>query len=129
MAAALSAQAKALMDDQAFATVATVGRDGRPQQTVVWIKTDGDDLVFSTVRGRVKARNLERNPGVSVLVIDPRDTARYVAVRGRATLSDDGGPELIQELSRRYTGEPYGADGADAVRTVVRITPDSVFER
>ena len=52
MTAQLSDQAKALIDGKAFAVVATLQPDGSPQASVVWVKRDGDDLLFSTVEGR-----------------------------------------------------------------------------
>ena len=74
--------ARALLDGLNFATVATVQPDGSPQTSVVWIRADGDDLLFSTIKGRRKHANLTRDPRVSVLVLDaatPTPTARSAA--------------------------------------------------
>ena len=69
--------ARALLDGLNFATVATVQPDGRPQTSVVWIRADGDDLLFSTIKGRRKNANLTRDPRVSVLVLDAGDHYSY----------------------------------------------------
>ncbi|MEV0280885.1 PPOX class F420-dependent oxidoreductase [Streptomyces sp. NPDC050610] len=131
MAAALSDTLKNLVDGPVFATVATVQPDGSPQLSVVWIKRDGDDLLFSTTVGRRKEKNLRRDPRVTVLV-NPADAPyTYAEVRGTATVSTDTGG-LIDELSRKYTGRAYAdfnpGSVQDAERVVVRITPEKTVE-
>ncbi|MGW2393484.1 PPOX class F420-dependent oxidoreductase [Streptomyces lydicamycinicus] len=130
MTATLSDDLKQLLDTPVFVTVATVQPDGSPQVSPVWVKRDGDDLLISTTVGRRKERNLRRDARVSV-VVQPFDAPyTYAEVRGSASLSTVGGPELIDELSRKYTGKPYAefnpASADDAERVVVRITPRKV---
>lgn len=128
MTASLPAAALPLIDQPEFAVIATNGPDGLPQLSVVWVVRDGDDLLVSTVKGRQKHRNLERDPRVSVLVY-PRDNPySYVEVRGTATMTETGGRALIDRLNDAYTGTGRytGDDGTDNVRMVVRITPEKV---
>ncbi|MFE3905539.1 PPOX class F420-dependent oxidoreductase [Streptomyces sp. NPDC059153] len=132
-AAALSAELKALLDTPVFVTVATVQPDGSPQVSPVWVKRDGDDLLISTTVGRRKEQNLSRDPRVSV-VVQPFDAPyTYAEIRGTATLTTEGGQELIDELSVKYTGKKYAEfnpeSGADDERVVVRITPRKVVGR
>ena len=129
MGTPLPESAKRLLDEKTFVTVATVNPDGSPQTSVLWAKRDGDDIVLSTIRGRRKTRNLERDPRVSVLGFDPANPYQYFEVRGRAELTEEGGRELIDELSVKYTGKPYTADGPDVVRVVVRISADRITGR
>ena len=120
--------AQGWIDDNAFATIATVLPNGFPQQSVVWIEREGDDLLVSTVKGRRKHLNMERDPKVSVLVY-PRDNPySYVEIRGTVQMTEEGGRELIDRLCQRYTGADRYAmdDGTDNVRVVVRITPEKV---
>ena len=126
--AALPDSVKAWFDAPEFAVIATVLPNGSPQQSVVWIERDGDDLLVSTVKGRRKHLNLERDPHVSVLVYPRENPYSYVEVRGTATMTEEGGRELIDRLCNAYTGaERYTMDdGTDNVRVVVRITPDKV---
>jgi PPOX class probable F420-dependent enzyme len=124
--ATLPDDAKAWLDGPVFATLATVNADGSPQTTVHWIARDGDDVLMSTVKGRRHHRNLERDPRVSILVIDPEDPYRYVEVRGTASLTEEGGRELIDQLSRKYRGTDYQWDKPDAVRVVIRVPPEHV---
>lgn len=129
MTVALSELAKRLIDADTFATLATVNPDGAPQSSVVWVKRDGDDVVFSTIRGRRKTRNMQREPRVSLTLFDPADPYRYVEIRGEVTMTEQGGPELIQELSQRYTGKPFTEHDPGNVRVVCRLTPAKVFTR
>ena len=126
---ALSDLAKRLIDEKTFAVVSTVNPDGSPQSSVIWIKREGDTVVFSTIRGRRKTRNLERDPRVSVTLYDPADPYRYVEVRGSVSLAEEGGPELIEELSQKYDGAPFREGNPANVRVVVRVTPTKVVDR
>jgi PPOX class probable F420-dependent enzyme len=105
--------------------VATIEPDGRPQTSVVWVRTDGDDVLFSTIKSRRKYANLTADPRVSVLVFDTADPYTYAEVRGTATISDDPGAELIDELARKYTGQPFGVRPGEQ-RVIVRVRPDRV---
>ncbi|MBM4794147.1 PPOX class F420-dependent oxidoreductase [Streptomyces sioyaensis] len=130
MTATLSDDLKKLLDSPVFVTVATIQPDGSPQLSPVWVKRDGDDLLFSTTVGRRKEANIRRDPRVSVL-IQPFDAPyTYAEVRGSASLTTEGGQQLIDELSQKYTGKPYAdfnpAAADDDPRVVVRITPRKV---
>jgi PPOX class probable F420-dependent enzyme len=123
----LSETHRELLDGKNFATIATVNPDGSPHTSVVWVKRDGDDLLVSTVIGRKKDRNLRKDPRVSISVLDHANPYRYAEFRGEATLSLEGGFELINELSHKYLGMDYPGDvGTDNVRVIVRLTPTRV---
>jgi PPOX class probable F420-dependent enzyme len=120
--------ARALIDASEHATVATIEPDGQPQLSVVWVKTNGDEVVFSTVVGRRKHTNLLRDPRITLLVFAPDDPDRYVEVRGRALLEDDPDKTLINDLSLRYAGEPF-EDAAENRRVIVRIVASKIVTR
>ncbi len=131
MAAPIPEEARAWFDGPEFATLATLMPDGRPQLSVVWAELDGDDVVVSTVRGRRKHLNIVRDPRVGILVFPAEEPERYVEIRGTATLTEEGGRELIDRLNHAYrgTGRYTGDDGTDNVRVVVRVTPEKVVYR
>ena len=81
--------------------------------------------------GRRKHLNIERDPRVTVLVYPRDDPYTYVEVRGTATMTLEGGRDLIDRLNEAYTGTGRyrGDDGTDNVRVVVRLTPDKVVVR
>jgi PPOX class probable F420-dependent enzyme len=117
-----------LFDKKAFAHLATVGADGRPQVTPVWIDYDGSHVRFNTARGRVKIRNLERNPKVALSIQDPENPYRYVQVRGRvAEMTEKGADEHIDALARKYLGQDrYPYRQAGEVRVMVKVAPDKI---
>jgi len=115
-----------LLDGKNYAVLATVNHDGSPQTSVIWVGRDGGDVVFSTVEGRVKHRNMVRDPRVSISVIDSADPENYVELRGRVSMTPDVGRQLDTELSWKYDGKDPGADRPGAVRVVVRLVVDKV---
>jgi PPOX class probable F420-dependent enzyme len=127
----LPPSARDLVDAPNFAIVATLEPDGSPHTSVVWISREDDTLVFSTVQGRRKADNMQRDPRVSVLVLDHDNPYRYLEVRGRVALSEPGGRALIDALAGKYRGldrYPWD-DGTDNVRVVCRVEAHKVVWR
>ena len=118
-----------LVDGRNYAVMATVNPDGSPQTSVVWVGRDGDDLLFSTVEGRVKHRNMLRDPRVSVTVIDSADPENYAELRGRVSMTPDVGRQLDTRLSWKYEGKDPAADRPGAVRVVVRMPVDKITGR
>jgi len=117
----LSDAALRLVDGRNYAVLATVNPDGSPQTSVIWVGLDGGDLLFSTVKGRVKHRNMLRDPRVSISVIDSADPENYVELRGRASMTPDIGRQLDTRLSWKYDGKDPDPDRPGAVRVVVRV--------
>ena len=115
-----------LLDGKNYAVLATVNPDGSPQTSVIWVGRDGGDVVFSTVEGRVKHRNMVRDPRVSISVIDWADPENYIELRGRVSMTPDIGRQLDTQLSWKYDGKDPGADRPGAIRVVVRLVVDKV---
>jgi PPOX class probable F420-dependent enzyme len=128
MSVSLPETVRRLVDGKTFVVLSTVNKDGSAQSTVVWVKRDGDDLLFSTIRGRQKTRNMERDPRVAVCAYDPANPYVYFTVDGTVTLTEAGGDDLIDELSRKYDGKPW-TPVPGAVRVVCRVTPTRVISR
>jgi PPOX class probable F420-dependent enzyme len=128
MTAALPELARRLADANTFAVLTTINPDGAPQSSVIWIKRVGDDLVFSTIRGRRKTLNLERDPRVSICMFDPEDGYLYVEIRGTVALTEAGGRELIDELSWRYDGNGFRVEPPEVVRVVCTVSATKVIE-
>src|SRR5215469_949893 len=127
--ATLPDRVRELIDDVNFGIVATLNADGSPQTSVLWIKRDGDDLLFATVRGRRKERNMTRDPRVSVTVVNARDGYEYAEIRGTVSITEEGGRELINELAHKYEGRDFRVEPPEIVRVVVRVTPSHVVVR
>ena len=88
----------------------TMGGDGQPQSSLVWVDVDDACARVNTTLERQKGRNLLANPKVSLLVVDPDNTARFIQIRGGAELVTDGALDHLDALARRYTRHPayYG---------------------
>jgi PPOX class probable F420-dependent enzyme len=88
----------------------TLGADGRPRSSLVWVDTDGECARVNTTLQRQKGRDLLADPKVSLLIVDPDDTSRFLQVRGDAELVTDGALEHLDSLTRQYTRHPryYG---------------------
>ncbi|MET9295296.1 PPOX class F420-dependent oxidoreductase [Streptomyces sp. NPDC003077] len=124
MSVVFDEETRRLLDGKSFATVATLNQDGGPQTSVVWVGLDGDGtLVFSTTATRQKARNLARDPRLSLTVFDPADPYRTVEIRGTAELVDDPEKTLPQTLAHKYLGGDYPAEPEEVRRLIVRVTP------
>ena len=115
--------ARRLLDANTFAILSTINPDGAPQSSVIWVKRDGDDILFSTIRGRRKTKNMERDPRVTICMFDPTDPYAYVEIRGRVELTEKDGRELINELSLRYDGVDFRVESPDVIRVICRVTP------
>jgi PPOX class probable F420-dependent enzyme len=124
MGISLSDEIRRLLDGPNFAVLATLNPDGGPQTSAMWVGRDGDDVLFSTVAGRRKHRNLERDPRASVTVIEAEDPYNYVELRGRATIEEDIGRAFDTGLSWAYDGRDPDPDPPGAVRLILRIEVD-----
>ena len=88
----------------------TMGSDGQPQSSLVWVDWDGACARVNTTLERQKGRNLAANSKVSLLVVDPDTPGRYLQLRGHAELVTEGALEHLDALTRKYTRHPafYG---------------------
>jgi PPOX class probable F420-dependent enzyme len=119
--------ARDVLDGPHIAAIATSNADGRPQSSLIFVKRDGDTVVFSTIKGRLKTRNMARDPRVSLLVVD-KGHNRYLEIRGRVEITDDPEKRLLYEMYDRYMDGIAPPPEPDAERLIVRITPQKVYQ-
>jgi len=115
-----------LFNKKAFANLATLMPDGTPQVTPVWCDFDGQHVLINTAVGRMKDRNLQRDPRTSMSILDPDNPYRYLEVRGTVverTLS--GADEHIDKMAKKYMGvERYPGRQPGEVRVIYKIKPE-----
>jgi PPOX class probable F420-dependent enzyme len=106
----LDPDVRRVLDGTSIAHLATVLRDGSPHTTPVFVGTHGDRIVFFTGPGTRKARNLRRDPRLALSIAPVDNPFTPVVVRGRVVewIEGDAAWEIIDQLARKYTGEPYG---------------------
>lgn len=123
-----ASHADLLTTKAAFANLATLNPDGSPQVTPVWVDFDGTHVVINTAKGRVKAKNLAREPRVALSVFDPDNPYRYIAIQGHVVeMTEAGGDAHIDKMAKKYLGkDTYPGRAPGEVRIVVKIAPDKL---
>ena len=121
MAFSLNDETRRLLDGRHFAVMATINPDGSPQTSAMWVGRDGDDVLFSTVAGRRKHRNLVRDPRISITVLDSDDPYNYVELRGTTTFTEDVGRRFDIGLSWTYDGKDPDEDPPGRCASIGRI--------
>jgi len=88
----------------------TMMPDGQPQSSLVWCDYDGVCARVNTSCERQKGKNMQANPKVSLLIVDPGNTGRFLQIRGEAELVEEGALEHLDQITRQYTTHPqyYG---------------------
>ena len=126
MAAITDKQAE-FLEEPNYGVAATVRDDGSPQQTIVWVDWDGENVVFNTAEGRAKPRHIRRNPQVSVNVMDPSNPYKWLSVSGRAEITSEGADDHIDKLAKKYLGkDTYPWRKPTEQRLIVRVRPERV---
>ena len=114
-----------LFSKKAFAHLATIMPDGAVQVTPVWVDHDGRHIRFNSAKGRVKDKNIRRDPRVALSIQDPDNPYRYLEVRGRVVeITETGADEHANKLSQKYVGKPvYAKRSPDEIRVVYKLEP------
>jgi PPOX class probable F420-dependent enzyme len=126
--AKLEGKPRKFLDESPYVGVATTLReDGSPHSTIVWVDVEGDKVSFNTARDRLKPKNLERDPRASLLMVDPNDSYKWVAVSGHAELTEEGADAQIDKLAKKYLGkDEYPWRNPAETRVKVLIEPEKV---
>ncbi|HEX8816176.1 MAG TPA: PPOX class F420-dependent oxidoreductase [Terriglobales bacterium] len=128
MAAAIPEKYRDLFEKRAFASLATIMPDGRPQVTPVWCDLQGGLVVFNSAKGRQKDKNVRRDPRVALAIIDPDNPYRYLEVRGRVVeITEEGADAHIDKMAKKYLdADKYPYRHAGEVRVIYKIQPDHI---
>jgi len=125
----LTPLAKDLIDGRNIAFLATIMRDGSPQVTPVWIDREGDTILINTAEGRVKHRNVLRDPRVAIAITDSQNPYRMVAVKGKVTeITTEGADEHIDKLAKKYLGLEKYPWRAGETRIILKVKPEKIAE-
>jgi PPOX class probable F420-dependent enzyme len=123
--AELTQKAKDLIDGKNFANVATLMPDGSPQISTTWVDRDGDKVIINTTEGRVKTRNIKRDPRIAISIFKSDDPYDAVFIRGKVLeVKKDGAEEHIDKLAHKYIGMNYREHGD---RVMFIVDPEHIF--
>lgn len=130
-----------LLQTAVHGVLTTMMPDGMPQSSIIWVDYDGEYVLVNTTLERRKGRNMRADPHVSVLVIDPENSSRWIEVRGRvAKITQDSAEAHADKLTQRYTsrkrfyGDIYPVERKyEETRVIVKIEPvkvtlDAIFK-
>jgi PPOX class probable F420-dependent enzyme len=116
-----------ILETALLATVSTIShKDGLISTNPVGFDWDGGYVRLSTLKSRVKYRNLVANPQVTFCAVDPKMPMRYIEIRGYAQLSDDPEGTLSRKMFRRMSGNETDHDEPPADRVIIKIIPTQV---
>lgn len=126
--AQLSERERGVLQKQAFVHLSTLGPDGSPHGSVVWVDVDGDTVLINTAEGRSKVEHVRNDPRVSVSVADPDNPYDSVSVSGVVEeITHEGADAHIDAMAMKYLGqETYPFRGPDEVRVLLKIRPTGV---
>ena len=125
----LNRKAIGLLKGKNFAFVATINRDGSPQLTPVWADTDGSKVLINTAIGRVKERNVSRDPRIAVAVADAANPYSFLSFDGKVveTIPGKRADDHIDYLSFKYTGNrKYQGRSAAQKRIILVVEPTHI---
>jgi PPOX class probable F420-dependent enzyme len=143
MAITIPATHRDLLKARVHGVLSTMLPDGQPQASVVWVDCDDQYVLLNTTLERQKGRNMQRNPRVSLLVVDPKHGERWIEIRGRVIeMTTNGAEAHVDSLTQRYSGEHkqrfYGdiypvEQKQKETRVIARIEPvhiatDAIFK-
>jgi len=118
-----------LFDGKNFAFLATVKKDGSPQVTPTWIDRENNIILINTAKGRLKHKNVTRDPRVSISLVDDQNPYSMVTISGRVIeQTAEGADEHIDKLARKYlNADKYPSHSPEVKRVILKIKPEKIF--
>jgi PPOX class probable F420-dependent enzyme len=131
-----------LLQKSVHGVLTTIMSNGMPQSSIVWVDYDGEYVLINTTLERQKGKNMQSNPKVAILVIDPKNTGRWIEVRGHVKqITQQDAEAHADKLTQRYCqpkqhfyGDIYPIEQKDKeTRVVIKIEPvkislDAIFK-
>jgi PPOX class probable F420-dependent enzyme len=121
---------RSLFEGKNFAFLSSLMRDGSPHVTPVWVDIENGNILVNTALGRVKQRNISRDPRVALSIIDQNNQYEMVTIRGKVTeqITGDRAEKHIDKLAKKYIGkDKYPWRSKAEKRVILKIKPGKVF--
>ncbi len=118
-----------LLTGKNFAFVATLMKDGSPQITPTWIDFDGKSILINTAEGRIKQKNVSRDPHVAISIVDQNNPYNMVTIRGKVIeQTSNGADDHVDKMAKRYLGvDKYPFRSPNEKRVILKVQPEKVF--
>ena len=118
-----------LTKKKAFAQLATLMPDGSPHVSPVWFEYDGKNILINSAKGRVKDKNMRRDPRVGIDILDPDNPYRHLSIRGRVVdITEKGADEHIDKLAKKYIGQDkYPNRSSGEVRVLYKVELEHTY--
>jgi PPOX class probable F420-dependent enzyme len=125
----INSEVTTLLEGKNFAFVATLMKDGSPQITPTWIDLEDNIILVNTAEGRVKHKNVSRDPRVAVSIVDEKNPYNMITIRGRVVEQTTiGADEHIDKLAKKYLGvDKYPFRSPTEKRIILKIKPENIF--
>ena len=127
--ATLTPGIRALFEGKNFGHLATIMPDGSPQVSVVWVDVEGDNILVNTAEGRIKPRNVRRDPRVAISIYNQDEPYKSATIQGEVVeVRSEGALENVHKLAKKYMDlvvYPYLQPGDQRLLFVIK--PDKVF--
>jgi len=121
---------KLITGSKSFASVATLMPDGSPHVSVMWVDSDGENIILNSAEGRVKTNNLRNDHRVAIAITDPENPYKQAMIRGTVVEdTHDGAMEHTDVLAKKYLGlDKYPYHQPTDVRVIFKVKPESVYK-
>lgn len=119
-----------MLEGKNFAFLATVSSDGSPRVTPMWVDTDGEHVLMNTSIGRLKERNIRKDPRVAVSLVDSSNPYSFITLEGRVVekITGQTAEDHIDKLSKKYLNvDKYPYRQSNEKRVILKIRPSHVF--
>ena len=120
-----------IIKDKNFAFLGTIMRDGRPQVSPIWIDIDDNNniILFNTAQGRIKHKNISRDPRVSLSLVDKNNPYSMVTIQGTVIEQTTiGADEHIDKLAKKYLNiDRYPSHSPSIQRVICKIKPEKMY--
>lgn len=121
---------RGLFESKNFAFLSSLMKDGSPHVTPTWVDIENGNILVNTAVGRVKHRNISRDPRVALSIIDQNNQYEMVTVRGKVTeqITGETAEKHIDKLSKKYIGlNKYPRRSKGEQRVILKIKPEKIF--
>lgn len=125
----ISPDVEKLLKDTNLAFVATLMKDGSPQITPIWIDLVDGIIIVNTAEGRIKQRNVSRDPRVAISIVDKNNPYNMVTIRGKVIEQTTHDADVhVDKMAKKYLGVdkyPFAVPGEK--RILLKIVPQKIF--